>query len=62
MKVKENEIMIFGQKKNIKNFKISEEPITRCNKNMKDIRGNRLTLHLSWQHSNKETFCDKKEK
>ena len=60
MKVKENEVMIFGQKKNIKTFKISEEPITRCNKNMKDMKGNRIAYQLTLQYSNRETFCNKK--
>lgn len=62
MKVNKNEVVMFGQKKIIKTFKPSDEPITRCNKNMKDMRVNRLTLQLSWQHSNKETFCEKEEK
>lgn len=62
MKVNENKVVMFGQKKNIKTFKISEEPITRCNKNMKDMRGNKLALQLSRQYSNKETFCEKEEK
>lgn len=32
MNVKENEVVMFGQKKKIKTFKISDVPITRCNK------------------------------
>ena len=40
MKVNKNEVVMFGQKKIIKTFKSSEEPIIRCNKNMKDMKGN----------------------
>ena len=58
----EQEIISFGKKIKVKIIKVSDEPITRCNKNMKDMRGNRLTLQLSWQHSNKETFCEKEKK
>ena len=50
----EKEVMIFGKKVKVKMIKISNESITRCNKNIeKNIKENKRILQLSLQDSDK---------
>ena len=56
--MKEVEIKLFDKKKKVKMFKISDQPITRCNKNMDNMKENRKVLQLSLQYSNEEVVKD----
>ena len=42
----------------VKMFKISDQPITRYNKNMDNMKENRKVLQLSLQYSNEEVVKD----